>query len=130
MIKVLADKVLAFDRGEKDGDGQVVRVTTKIGFCELPDWVAETDYFKLATLDGSVKSFISSRDDEAVLKDQEKAAALKAEIAALEEQRDLLIATAAENAGATVESTDTSPTDGDGTASGTDGGKKSAKTKG
>ena len=90
MIKVLADKVLAFDRGEKNGDGQVVSVKTNIGFCELPDWVAETDYFKAATKDGSLKAFTQPGEPEAVLKQQEKLAALKAEVAALEEQRDIL----------------------------------------
>jgi len=89
-IKVLANKVLAFDQGEKNREGQVVSVKTNIGFCELPDWVAETDYFKAATLDGSLKAFTSPGEPEAVLKEQEKLAALKAEIAALEEQKDLL----------------------------------------
>lgn len=91
MIKVLADKVLAFDRGEKNGDGQVVSVKTNIGFCELPDWVAKTDYFKAATKDGSLKAFTSPSEPEAVLKEQEKLAAIRAEIAALEEKRDLMV---------------------------------------
>jgi hypothetical protein len=90
MIKVLADKVLAFDRGEKDREGQLVRVKTNIGFCELPDWVAQTDYFKAATADGSLKAFTSPGESEAVLKEQEKLAAIKAEVAAMEEKRDLL----------------------------------------
>ncbi|TGE35881.1 hypothetical protein E4K67_22455 [Desulfosporosinus fructosivorans] len=89
-IKVLANKVLAFDRGEKDAKGNLKTVRTNIGFCELPDWAAETDYFKLATIDGSVKSFTSPGESEAVLKEQEKLAALKAEVAALEEKRDMM----------------------------------------
>ena len=90
MIKVLADKVLAFDRGEKNREGQLIKVKTNIGFCELPDWVAETDYFKAATADGSLKAFTSPGESEAVLKEQEKLAVLKAEVAAMEEKRDLL----------------------------------------
>lgn len=94
MIKVLANKVLAFDRGEKDKDGRLMTVTTKIGFCELPDWVGETDYFKAASADGSLKAFVSSADSEAVLKEQERLEAIRAEVAALEEKRDLLSAAA------------------------------------
>ena len=89
-IKILANKVLAFDRGERDKEGQLIKEKTKIGFCELPGWVAETDYFKLAVSDGSIKSFTSSSEDETVLKGQERLAAIKAEIAELEEKRDLL----------------------------------------
>lgn len=106
MIKVLADKVLAFDRGEKNRDGQVMTVRTSIGFCELPDWVAETDYFKAATADGSLKAFTSPGESEAVLKEQEKLAAIKAEIAALEEQRDIL--GASDTGGANPATTDAS----------------------
>lgn len=89
-IKVLANKVLAFDRGEKNSEGQLKTVKTNIGFCELPDWVAETDYFKMATADGSLKAFTSPGEPEVVLKEQEKLAALKAEVAAMEEKRDLM----------------------------------------
>lgn len=90
MIKVLADKVLAFDRGERNGDGVLVVAKTKVGFCELPDWAAKTDYFKAAVADGSIKAFQEASESENVLKEQEKLAALKAEIAALEEKRDML----------------------------------------
>lgn len=90
MIKVLANKVLAFDRGEKDREGQLKKVKTNIGFCELPDWVAQTDYFKAATADGSLKAFTSPGESEAVLKAQEKLAAINAEIFAMEEKRDLM----------------------------------------
>lgn len=91
-IKVLADKVLAFDRGERNRNGQLVKEKTKVGFNELPDWVAQTDLFKAASKDGSLKEFTSSGESEAVLKEQEKLAAIKAEIAAMEEKRDLLSA--------------------------------------
>lgn len=89
-IKVLADKVLEFDRGELDGKGKLITVRTKIGFNELPDWVGKTDYYKAAAKEGSLKSFTSASQSEEVLKEQEKLAALKAEVAALEEKRDLL----------------------------------------
>jgi hypothetical protein len=86
MIKVLADKILAFDRGEKDSHGNLIRVKTKIGFCELPAWVAETDYFKAAVAEKSLKPFVSSGESEEVLKEQEKLAALKAENEELKKQ--------------------------------------------
>jgi len=89
-IKVLADKVLAFDRGEKNDKGALKTVRTTIGFCELPDWTAETDYFKLAQADGSIKSFTSPGEPETVLKEQEKLAAIRAEIKAAEEKLDLM----------------------------------------
>jgi|GEM_PF-6565358 hypothetical protein len=122
-IKVLADKVLAFDRGELDRNGILVTVRTKIGFNELPDWVGQTDFFKAAQNDGSLKAFTSSADSEEVLKAQEKLAALKDEIKSLEEQRDLLKSNvnggSAEEQGAPTDSaspaatvaTDQAPTD-------------------
>lgn len=89
-IKVLADKVLAFDRGEHDRNGVLIQERTKIGFNTLPAWVEKTDLYKAAVADGSLKSFNSSADSEAVLKEQEKLAALRDEIKALEEKRDML----------------------------------------
>ena len=113
-IKVLADKILAFDRGEKDREGQLIKVKTKIGFCELPDWVEKTDYYKLATADGSLKAFTSPGESEAVLKEQEKLAALKAEVAAMEEKRDLMVKTDSDGgvtgSGAAVTDTKTTKT--------------------
>ena len=90
MIKVLADKVLGFHNGELDKNGNLVIHKTKIGFCELPDWVEETQYYKAAINDGSLKPFQNSASDEEVLKEQEKLQALRDEIKALEEKRDLL----------------------------------------
>ena len=55
MIKVLADKILAFDRGERTSTGKLIVEKTKIGFCSLEDWVAGTDYYKMAVADGSIK---------------------------------------------------------------------------
>lgn len=89
-MKVLADKVLGFHNGDLDKQGNLVIHKTKIGFCELPDWVEKTNYYKAAILDGSLKPFQNSASSEQVLKDQEKAQALKDEIKALEEKRDLL----------------------------------------
>lgn len=84
-MKVLANKVLAFNNGELNSKGELVEYKTKVGFCELPDWVAQTEYFKLATLDGSIKAFESTTDkamEEAKKKDEE-IERLKAEIEAL-----------------------------------------------
>lgn len=97
MIKVLADKCLAFDRGEKDKHGALIQSKTKIGFNELPDWVEHTAYFKAAVKEGSLKPFKSSTDSETVLKSQEKRQALLDEIKELEEKRDLLKTTAEKN---------------------------------
>ena len=89
-VKVLANKILAFDQGEKDANGVLKTVRTNIGFCELPNWAAETDYFKLAESDGSITSFTSPGEPETVLKEQEKLAAIRAEIKAAEEKLDLM----------------------------------------
>lgn len=90
MIKVLADKVLGFHNGELDKHGNLILHKTKIGFCELPDWVEKTDYYKMAIADGSLKPFKASASSEEVLKEQEKLQAIKDEIKAMEEKRELL----------------------------------------
>lgn len=90
MIKVLADKILGFHNGDVDKNGNLIIHKTKIGFCELPDWVEETPYFKMAIKDGSLKPFQQSSQSEEVLKEQEKLQALKDEIKSLEEKRDIL----------------------------------------
>jgi hypothetical protein len=90
MIKVLADKVLGFHNGDRDKNGNLIIHKTKIGFCELPDWVEKTPYFQAAIKDGSLKPFQSSSQSEEVLKEQEKLQALRDEIKELEEKRDLL----------------------------------------
>lgn len=79
MIKVLADKTLQFDRGEKDSKGALIVEKTKIGFCSLPDWVAETDYYKLAVAEGSIKPISSDTS----VSDQQKIADLEKQVADL-----------------------------------------------
>jgi hypothetical protein len=95
MLKLMANKVLAFTQGEKDAKGRLIKVKTKVGFCTLPDWVEQDDYYKLAISDGSITSFTASADDENVLKAQQRLAALKEEIKALEEKKESLVAPAA-----------------------------------
>ena len=90
MIKVLADKILGFHNGDKDKNGNLIIHKTKIGFCELPDWVEKTNYYKAAIKDGSLKPFQNSASSEEVLKEQEKLKALRDEVKSLEEKRDLL----------------------------------------
>lgn len=90
MIKVLADQVLAFDNGEKDRTGKLIQVKTTIGFCELPDWVEDHEYFQMAKKAGIIKPFKDSSRSEDVLKDMERKQALEAEIKELEEKRDML----------------------------------------
>lgn len=94
-IKVLADKVLAFQNGERDKKGNLVMHKTKIGFSELPDWVAKTPYYKAAILDGSLKPFTNPQSDEKILKAQETLKKLNEEIKAAEEKKEML-ATAGE----------------------------------
>jgi hypothetical protein len=89
MIKMLSDKVFAFDRGEKNNKGQLIRHKTVIGFCELPDWVATTDLFKMAVKEGSLKPFTDSSKSESKLKQQENDQ-LKKRLVALEEENALL----------------------------------------
>jgi hypothetical protein len=75
MVKVFTNKALEFSNGtEKHSVG--------VGFGTAPDWIVETDFYKLALLDGSIKTFDSALDKsmEQILKDDEEKAALKAEI--------------------------------------------------
>ena len=90
MIKVLANKILGFTNGDKDKKGNLIVIKTKIGFCELPNWVEKTKYYKDACEDGSLRAFKSAASSEEVLKEQEKLQSIKDEIKALEEKRDLL----------------------------------------
>jgi len=91
MIKVLANKVLAFSQGEKDSKGNLIRVKTVVGFCELPNWVEKDPYFIAAKKDKSILAVGSSSESETVLKEMEKLEALRSEIAVLEEKRDLMV---------------------------------------
>lgn len=80
MVKCLVERCLEFSNGEET-------VNTKIGFNELPNWVEKHPYFLAACKDGSIKAFEgSSAKSEEVAADAEKAKALKAEIAELEEK--------------------------------------------
>ena len=90
MIKVLADKVLGFHNGDRDKNGNLIVHKTKIGFCELPDWVEKTHYFQAAVKDGSIKPFEAPKESEKVLKELERLQAIKDEIKALEEKKELL----------------------------------------
>jgi hypothetical protein len=92
MIKVLANKVLAFDRNEKTKTGELIQEKTKIGFCSLPDWVGETDYFKLAVGDKSLS--VVSMDTSVT--DQQKIADLEKEVADLKSQQDVAVVTQAD----------------------------------
>ncbi|MFT8350037.1 hypothetical protein [Clostridium saccharoperbutylacetonicum] len=90
MISVLADKVLGFHNGDRDNHGNLIITKTKIGFCELPNWVEKTKFYKDAIKDGSLKPFKNSSKSEEVLKEQEKLQALREEIKELEEKKELL----------------------------------------
>ena len=85
MIKCLAEQVLGFKNGKEKAE-------TKLGFCELPNWVGETPYFKSAVKCGLIRAFEGNnpQTSEEILKAAEKLAALNLEIKAAEEKRDSL----------------------------------------
>jgi hypothetical protein len=88
MINILANKCLAFERGEHDKYGALKYVKVHIGFNEVPDWVGTTDFFKAAVGDKSIQLINKGRDEDAVkaLEENEK---LRAIIKKLEEKQDL-----------------------------------------
>ena len=82
MIRCLVNKSLEFSKGSE-------KAKTVVGFCQLPNWVVKDPFFKAAVKEGSVKPFEGTSDkiQEQILKDEEKATALKAEIAELETKK-------------------------------------------
>ena len=90
MIRVLADQVMSFSSGEKDARGTDISVKTKLGFCELPDWVAEHHYFKAGVAAKVLRIVGSGESSEDVIKAQEKKEELQAEIAELETKKEAL----------------------------------------
>ena len=93
MIKVLANKTLAFDHPtEKHPKTNLpVRAIAKYGkFCELPDWVSKTNYFQMAINDGSLQAFKDSKDSEKVGTLYEEKQRLEKEIRRLQEEKELL----------------------------------------
>lgn len=95
MLKVFADKVFRFSRGERNSSGHLMSHTTKIGFCELPDWVEKTDLFQLALKDKAIRVVESASSDEQAVKEHEELLQLRAELAELK-QKMLLQETPAE----------------------------------
>ena len=89
MIKVYSDRVLRFDRGEKDSKGHLISVVVKIGFSEVPEWVLDHDYFKLCAKDKLIHQVGSGSGsaDENALKLQEQNRLLLDEIKALKEKQ-------------------------------------------
>jgi hypothetical protein len=81
MIKCLAEQVLSFKNGTE-------KASTKLGFCELPEWVGETEYFKMAVKQGLIRAFDGNnpKTAEETIKAAEKLAALNAEIKLAEEK--------------------------------------------
>lgn len=89
MIKILANKCLAFERGEKDKYGALKYVKVHVGFNEIPDWVEQTDFYQAAVKDKSIQ-VVSAHKDEDALKLQEKHKAYEDKIRALEEENEKL----------------------------------------
>ena len=90
MIKFLSDRCLSFNRGERDAKGTLITADAKIGFNELPDWVAGDPYYEICVKHNLIKPFAESSKSEDTQKDMEAAQALREEIRALEEKRDML----------------------------------------
>jgi hypothetical protein len=87
MIKVFSNRKLAFNRGEKDSKGNLVRVIAPVGFGELPDWVENDSYFQLALKDGTIKQYTSTAESKQIETESEKLSALRAEVAELEAKK-------------------------------------------
>jgi hypothetical protein len=85
-IRCLANSAMEFTHP----DNAEIKAATKIGFCELPAWVKNDDYFKMGIVAGQIKPFEGSSDKtiEETNADMVKAAELKDEIKALEEKLD------------------------------------------
>ena len=81
MIKCLSDRVFQF------GEGKQV-VETKIGFCELPDWVEKDDYFKMVVENKLLRPFNGSETvlPEKIAASEERVKALDIEILTLEDK--------------------------------------------
>jgi len=65
-VRVFAKKALEFKRyEEKDGQKVVAEkvTTTRLSFCDLPDWVKKDQMFKWASADGDIE-IIQGRKDE------------------------------------------------------------------
>jgi vacuolar-type H+-ATPase subunit I/STV1 len=87
MIKLLSNATLAFDRGEKDAQGNLIQAITKVGFCEVPDWAAENDYFKKAVSANVISVVNASVSDDAAAKAVNRVTELEAEVAALKAEK-------------------------------------------
>lgn len=85
MISVLADRCLAFDRGEKNDHGVLQKIHVKVGFNDVPNWVERTDYFQAALKD-KIIHIANKHDDEAAVKAMEENQKLQLKIKALEEE--------------------------------------------
>ena len=85
MIKCLANKIIEFSNGTD-------KVRTAIGFCELPSWVENQNYFSLAVMDGSIKPFTgtSSAKQEDLIKETEEIDKLKFQQTELIEKMELM----------------------------------------
>lgn len=95
MIKVICHKTFGFDHPTlKNPKNKTLplRVVAKAdnNFHELPEWVAKTDLFKLASQEGSIQAFHDNSDSGKVGKLYEEEAALKERIRALKEEQEML----------------------------------------
>jgi hypothetical protein len=90
MLKVLSNKVFSFSRGERDSKGHLLRNKTTIGFCDLPDWVEETDLYKLAVKEGSIQPVTSTTKSENFVKQNDEIEKLRAEVEALKQKNFML----------------------------------------
>lgn len=81
MLRALANRVLEFSNGTDT-------VKTNIGFNELPDWVAETPFYKMAVVGGELRPFEGSspKESEEMIKAKETLEELQRQHAELQEK--------------------------------------------
>lgn len=89
MIKVLADKTFRFTNGLRDAKGHLISYTTKIGFCDLPDWVEGTDLYRDAVKENSLHPVTAGVKSEDTQKFSEEIADLKHQIEVLQQEKEL-----------------------------------------
>lgn len=87
-INILCDQSMGFRNGEKDKYGNDIAIVTKVGFNSVPDWVADTAFYK-AGVKSNIIHVASKSNDEAAVKASEEAAALRKQVKELQEQLDV-----------------------------------------
>ena len=101
MIKILTDKTFGFDHPTEKNPKYPSLPLRKIAkndgnFHELPEWVADTDLFKMGVADGSIHAFRDNKDSEKIGKLYEEELLIKERIRKLKEEEAVLAEQTAE----------------------------------